>query len=167
MLAPGKRSYDKPVRAKSLWLCSTLCNPMGCIACWDPLAMGFSRQEYSNGLPCPLQGIFPNQGLNPGLLHYREIDSLLTESPGKPKNTGEDVPELGIKPYICIFLGGSDTEESVCNARNLGSIPESGRRSPGEGNGNTFQYSCLENPHGQRSLVDYSPWVSKKLYMTE
>ena len=29
--------------------------------------------------------------------------------------------------------------------------------SPGEGNGNAFQYSCLENPHGQRCLVGYSP----------
>ena len=112
------------------------------------------------------QGIFPTQGLNPSLLHYREIDSLLSESPGKPKNTGEDVPELGIKPYIYILIGGSDTEESACNAGDLGSIPESGR-SPGEGNGNPFQYSYLENPYGQRSLVDYSPWVSKELYMTE
>ena len=41
--------------------------------------------------------------------------------------------------------------------RNPGSIPGSGS-SPGEGNGNPLQYSCLENPHGQRSRVDYSPW---------
>ena len=34
---------------------------------------------------------------------------------------------------------------SVCNAVDLGSIPGWGR-SPGEGNGNTLQYSCLENP---------------------
>ena len=39
---------------------------------------------------------------------------------------------------------------------NTGSIPESGR-SPGGGHGNTLQCSCLENPHGQRSLVSYSP----------
>ena len=37
-----------------------------------------------------------------------------------------------------------------------GSVPGSGR-SPGEGHGNPLQYSCLENPHGQRSLVGYSP----------
>ena len=30
-------------------------------------------------------------------------------------------------------------------------------RSPGEGYGNPLQYSCLENPHGQRSLASYSP----------
>ena len=34
-------------------------------------SMEFSRQEYWSGLPCPLQGIFPTQGLNPGLPHCR------------------------------------------------------------------------------------------------
>ena len=42
------------------------------------------------------------------------------------------------------FPGGSDGEESACNAGNLDSIPGSGR-CPGEGNGNPLQYSCLEN----------------------
>ena len=42
------------------------------------------------------------------------------------------------------FRGGSDGQESACNARDLGSIPRSGR-SPGEGSGNPLQYSCLEN----------------------
>ena len=32
----------------------------------------------------------------------------------------------------------------------------------GEANGNPLQYSCLENPHGQRSLVGYSPWGRKE-----
>ena len=41
--------------------------------------------------------------------------------------------------------GGSEVKASASNARDLGSIPGSGR-SPGEGNGNTLQYSCLENP---------------------
>ena len=44
----------------------------------------------------------------------------------------------------------------------MGSIPGLGR-SPGEGNGNSLQYSCLENPHGLRSLVGYSPWGLKEL----
>ena len=39
----------------------------------------------------------------------------------------------------------SDGKESACNVGDLGSIPGSGR-SLGEGNGNPFQYSCLENP---------------------
>ena len=42
------------------------------------------------------------------------------------------------------FPGGSDSKASVCNAGGLGSIPGLGR-SPGEGNGNPLQYSCLEN----------------------
>ena len=40
--------------------------------------------------------------------------------------------------------------------RDLGSIPMLGR-SPGGGHGNPFQYCCLENPHGQKSPVGYSP----------
>ena len=43
------------------------------------------------------------------------------------------------------FPGGSERKASACNAGDLGSIPGSGR-SPGEGNGNPLQYSCLENP---------------------
>ena len=43
------------------------------------------------------------------------------------------------------FPGGSDGTTSAYNAGDPGSIPGSGR-SPGEGNGNPLQYSCLENP---------------------
>ena len=39
---------------------------------------------------------------------------------------------------------------------------------PGDGNGNSLQYSCLENSmDGQRSLVGYSPWDRKELNTTE
>ena len=44
--------------------------------------------------------------------------------------------------------GGSDGKVSAYNAGDLGSIPGLGR-SPGEGNGNPLQYSCLENPRDQ------------------
>ena len=40
-------------------------------------------------------------------------------------------------------------------------------RSPGGGNGNLLQYSCLENPHGQRRLVGYNPWGQKELDVIE
>ena len=43
------------------------------------------------------------------------------------------------------FPGGSDGKASAYNAEDPGSIPGSGR-SPGEGNSNPLQYSCLENP---------------------
>ena len=53
-----------------------------------------------------------------------------------------DVPST-MFPYS--FPGGSDSKDSACNAGELGSIPGSGR-SPGAGNGNPLQYSCLKNP---------------------
>ena len=55
------------------------------------------------------------------------------------------------------FPGGSDRKEFSCNVGDLGSIPGLGR-SPGGGQGNPLQCSCLDNPHGQKSLVGYSPW---------
>ena len=67
------------------------------------------------------QGIFPIQGLNPGILHC--------------------------------FPGGSDSKATAYNMGDSGSIPGSGR-SPGEGNGNPPQYSCLENP------MDGGAWLA-------
>ena len=64
------------------------------------------------------------------------------------------------------FPGGSHSKESTCNVGDLGSIPGLGR-SPGGRHGNPLQYSCLENPYGQRSLAGYSPWSCKELDMTE
>ena len=58
------------------------------------------------------------------------------------------------------FPSGSDGKESTCSAGDLGSIPGLGR-SPGGRHGNPLQYSCLENPCGESSLVGYSPGVSK------
>ena len=57
------------------------------------------------------------------------------------------------------FPGGASGEESACNAGDMGSIPGLGR-SPGGGNGNSLQYSFLEdpmNPSCQRSLASYGP----------
>ena len=48
-------------------------------------------------------------------------------------------------------------------AGDMGSIPGSGR-SPGEENGNPLQYSCLEKPHGQRSLAATVHEVAKKIW---
>ena len=85
-------------------------------------------------------------------------NSLPAEPQGKPKNTGLGSLSLlqwifptqesnwGL-PYCRQILyqsGKPDGKESTCNEGDLGSIPGSGR-SPGEGNGNPLQYSCLEN----------------------
>ena len=69
------------------------------------------------------------------------------------------------------FLGSSDGKEFAFNAGNLGSIPGLGR-SPGEGNGNPLQYSCLENSmdrgawwatvHGVAEELDISKQLSNK-----
>ena len=64
------------------------------------------------------------------------------------------------------FLGSSAGKESTCNAGDPGSIPGSGR-SPEERIGYPLQYSCLVNPHGQRSLLGYSPWSRKESDMPE
>ena len=57
------------------------------------------------------------------------------------------------------FPCSSVSKESACSAGNLGLIPGSGR-SPGEGNGNSLQYSCLENSMDR-------PWGHKESDMTE
>ena len=64
------------------------------------------------------------------------------------------------------FPGVSDSKDSACSVGDLGSIPGLGRF-PGGGHGNPLHYSCLENPHGQRSLTGYSPWGSGELDTTE
>ena len=62
--------------------------------------------------------------------------------------------------------GGSDGKESSFYVGHLDLIPGLGK-SPGRGHGNQLQYSCLENPHGQRSLAGYSPWGCKESDTTE
>ena len=54
-------------------------------------------------------------------------------------------------PFTRGFTGGSVSKDSACNARDLGSIPGK-ERSPGEGNSNPLQYSCLGNP------IDRGAW---------
>ena len=67
---------------------------MDCIARQAPLSMGFSRQEYWSGLPCSSPGDLPNPGIEPRTLAL-QTDSLLSEIPGKPKNTGVGSLSLG------------------------------------------------------------------------
>ena len=57
---------------------------------------------------------------------------------GKGIQKGGDIRMCGLPRWLC-------GKEFTCKARDAGSIPGSGR-SPGEGNGNPLQYSCLGNP---------------------
>ena len=62
------------------------------------------------------------------------------------QNAGAKTPSFYRRALTNLgFSGGSDRKESACNAGDLALIPGLGR-SPGEGNGNPLQYSCLENP---------------------
>ena len=63
------------------------------------------------------------------------------------------------------FPGDSVAKNPSANAGDTGSIP-GWRRSPGEGNSNPLQYSCLGNPMDRGSLAGYSPWGHKEWDMT-
>ena len=88
------------------------------------MSMGFSRQEYWSGLPCPSPGDLPNPGIEP-----RSLAS----------------PTMASDLFKDLFLGGSDGRESASNAGDPGSIPGL-VISSGKGHGNPLQSSCLENP---------------------
>ena len=78
----------------------------------------------------------------------------------KHLSTGEQIKKM-LYTYTYIH-----SKESTCNVGDLGSITELGRFL-GERHGNPLWYSCLENPHGQRNLVGYSPLGHKELGTTE
>ena len=71
---------------------------------------------------------------------------------------------LSIHPLV--FPGVSESKASTCNTGDLGLVPGL-RRLPGGGHDNPLQYSCLENPYRQRSLVGYNLWGQKELDTTE
>ena len=75
-------------------------------------------------------------------LYSTPLASLWVESEtDQIKQTSKTPPFLSTQG----FPGGSEVKAPACNVGDLGSIPGWGR-SPGEGNGNPLQYSCLENP---------------------
>ena len=67
--------------------CLQLCASLWIIACQTPLFMGFSRQEYWSGLPCPPPADLPNPGIQPRS-PVLQVDSLLPEPPEKSMNAG-------------------------------------------------------------------------------
>ena len=88
------------------------------------------------------------------------MDGLLT------KTVVESCVEIKLVSLIKGFPGGSNSKESTCNVGDLGLISGLGI-SPGGGHGNPLQYSCLEDPHRQKSLLGYSPWGRKESVVTE
>ena len=71
----------------------------------------------------------------------------MAEFMGKSRSQPQKLPAVFEVPFdeYWGFPGGSEVKASACNAGDLSSIPGLGR-SPGEGNGNPLQYSCLEHP---------------------
>ena len=82
--------------------CLTLCDPTDCVAHQALLSMGFSRQEYWSGLPCPPPGDLANPGIKPRSPTLQV--ALPSEPPGKPKNT-----EVG---SLSLLQGIFPTQES-------------------------------------------------------
>ena len=109
------------------------------------------REFFSRGHFCPL--LFPWHGI------FKTTYKQFSEHTDVPLSA-----ELVLRVLFSSgYLGGSDGKESVFNVGDLGSIPGLGK-SPGR-HGNLLQYSCLENPHGQRSLA--GPWGCRESDMTE
>ena len=90
--------------------------------------MGFSRQEYWSGVPLPSKEAKFGTEWTPRVIILLPNSQVVLVVKNLPANAGD--------------------------LRDTGSIPRL-ERSPGGGHGNPLQYSCLENPHGQRSLEDY------------
>ena len=114
------------------------------VACQAPLSMGFSRQGYWSGLPCPPPGDLPDPGIHPCLL------CLL---------------HWGLTG----FPDGASGKEPACQCRRcrrprfhpwVGKIPW-------ERKWHTIPVFLPGESHGQRSLVGYSPWGRKEWDTTE
>ena len=132
-----------------------------------PPSMGFSRQESWNGVPLPSPGggtrsILPRVWSYYFYLTHKKNEAQRSKDPHLKQHSqqpghrhmtlpGSSGPTYCNPPFSCGLLagdgclslslpGGSEGKELACNTGDLGS------RSPGEGNGYSLQYSCLENP---------------------
>ena len=85
-----------------------------------PLSMGFSRQEYWSGLPCPPAGNLPNPGIE-SKSSALQVDSLLSEPPGKPKNTGVGRLSPGDLPNSGMNWGHLHCRQNLCQLSYQGS----------------------------------------------
>ena len=108
---------------------SSFCHVRFCATPWTvarqaPLSMGFSRQEYWSGLPCPPPGDLPNPGINPCLLRllHWQAGSLPLVSPGKPHLNTDNIsfsPVGGIggirkvESSEFLYIGVSDCNSSA------------------------------------------------------
>ena len=115
-----------------------------------PLSMWSFRQEYWSMLPF----LPPGDLLDPGI---KSTFPAASASAGRFFTTEQAYRG---------FPGGSDGQESACNAGDPGSIPASGR-CHGEGNSNPPPVFLHGKSHGQRSLAGHSSWGCKELGMID
>ena len=92
-------------------------------------------------------GILLDHRRNGVLIHTTRmsLENIMPSLKNQSQNTMSSTILFIFPEQGNLFPGGSEGQESACNAGDLGSTPRSGR-SPGEGNGNPLQYSCLEYP---------------------
>ena len=125
------------------------------LLCSLPLAFGHP--------PPPVSHLSPLGALEPSL--GRDTNSRFLTIPPDEVMPGEfELFPVSSRPCLVSVAnrfnpGGSDSNESICNAGDQGLIPGSGR-SPGEGNGNPLQHYCLEFRE-QRSLAGIVHGVAK------
>ena len=101
------------------------CDPMDCSPPGSSVH-GISQQEYWSGLPFPPPGGLPDPGIEP-MSPALQAESLPSEAPSQ------------------VALVVKNPSANAEDLRDAGSMLGSGR-SPGEGHGNSLQYSGLENP---------------------
>ena len=87
--------------------CLTLCDPMT-VACQAPLSMGFSRQEYWSGLPCPPPGDLPDSGIEAGSPAL-QVNSLPLSHQGSPENKQEKLITFKFRARIIVKRIYEDT----------------------------------------------------------
>ena len=81
---PGKPHSEFQFSSVQLLSCVRLFVTPWTVACQPPLSLGFSRQEYWNGLPFPSPGDLPNPRIEPRSPTL-QADALTSEPPGKPR----------------------------------------------------------------------------------
>ena len=140
-------SYFTGKESKVSQSCPTLCDPMDCsptrlLRPWD-----FPGKNTGVGCHFLFQEIFLTLGLNPGLLHCRQM--LYRLSHQGSKYVVNTLPRC-----ICAV---KNQVKNPASTGDPGLMPGS-ERSPGVGNGNPLQYSCLENGMDRGVWQGYSPW---------
>ena len=137
--------------------------------------------NLNTGFSTPFRGLGPpktrHATLNTGLHGEARLPGppFPPQLPSREWATADGVPELPLKsgalqpsgeppltanPLISGFPESSVGKESACNERDPGSIPGWGR-SPGGGNGNPFQHSCLNKPVNRGAWWDAAPGVAE------